>query len=87
MHYRVYHAERGFDWVHAKGSLCGMLGGCPVLSFTFSNASEESDIYQDILDHANRMIYIADCRSHEVLYANRAALLPAPVPRGGSAAP
>jgi signal transduction histidine kinase/PAS domain-containing protein/AmiR/NasT family two-component response regulator len=73
IHYRVYHAERGFDWVHAKGALCGRLDGCPVLFFTFSNASEESDIYQDILDHANRMIYIVDCSSHEVLYANRAA--------------
>ena len=73
IHYRVHHAERGFDWVHAKGAVCGRLEGCPVLFFTFSNASEESDIYQDILDHTNRMIYIVDCATHEVLYANRAA--------------
>ena len=73
LHYRVYHAERGFDWVHARGSLCGRMDGCPVLFFTFTNASEESDIYQDILDHADRMIYIVDCATHEVLYANRAA--------------
>jgi len=73
IHYRVYHAEHGFDWVHAKGACCGRLDGCPVLFFVFSNASEESDIYQDILDHANRMIYIVDSVSHEVLYANRAA--------------
>jgi PAS domain-containing protein len=73
LHYRVYHAERGFDWVHARGALCGRLDGCPVLFFTFTNASAESDIYQDILDHANRLIYIVDCASHEVLYANRAA--------------
>lgn len=73
IHYRVRHAAHGFDWIHAKGTLCGCLEGCPVLFFAFTNASEESDIYQDILDHADRMIYIVDCRSHEVLYANCAA--------------
>lgn len=73
IHYRVHHATRGFDWVHARGALCGYLEGCPVLLFAFTNASEESDIYQDILDHANRMVYIVDCRTHEILYANRAA--------------
>lgn len=73
VHYRVRHATHGFDWVHAKGALCGCLEGRPVLFFAFTNASEESDIYQEILDHANRMIYIVDRRSHEVLYANRAA--------------
>jgi signal transduction histidine kinase/PAS domain-containing protein/ActR/RegA family two-component response regulator len=73
IHYRVRHVAHGFDWVRAKGTLCGCLAGCPVLFFAFTNASEESDIYQDILDHANRMVYIVDCHSHEVLYANRAA--------------
>lgn len=29
--------------------------------------------YQELLDHSNTMIYVSDCRTHEMLYANRAA--------------
>lgn len=71
IYYRVFHSVRGFDWVHAKACICGELDGAPMLFFEFSNASVESDIYQDILDHTERMIYVVDCETYEILYANR----------------
>ena len=71
--FRVRQRAHGFDWVHAKIRLCGELEGCPVLFAVFTNSSEESNLYQDILNHTDRMIYVCDCHTHEILYANLAA--------------
>jgi PAS domain-containing protein len=62
------------DWVHAFAHICGKLNGCPVLLVIFSNASIESDIYQNILDHTKSRVYVCDSHTYEVLYANKSAL-------------
>ncbi|MFZ2755421.1 MAG: ATP-binding protein [Atopobiaceae bacterium] len=68
--YRVRHVTRGFDWVHAKGTICGRVDGCPALVCSFSNASVETDIYQELLDNTDRSITVIDRATHELLYAN-----------------
>ncbi len=75
--YRVFHKTRGFDWVHAKAKRFCFTGKLPVLIFSFSNASTETDIYQDIINHTTSKIYVTDCDTYEVLYANESAQLSA----------
>ena len=72
-YYRVFHKSRGVDWAHASARFCGELDGCPVLAVSYANASLETDIYQSILDHTGRRIYVYDRGTHEILFANKAA--------------
>ena len=72
-YYRVFHRQRGVDWTHASARFCGRLDGCPVLAVVYANASFETDIYQNILDHTGRRIYVYDRGTYEILFANKAA--------------
>lgn len=71
--YRTIHKQRGFDWVHITGTYCGDLDGLPVMLVVYSNASVESNLYQAILDRLHDMVYVCDCRTFQILYANAAA--------------
>lgn len=73
VYYRVFHKTRGFDWVHAIWRHCGYRDGSPVFMAVFTNASVETDIYQNILDSTGRKIFVCDRHTHEILYANQAA--------------
>lgn len=72
-HYRVCNPTRRFDWIHARARRYGTMDGLPVLITMFTNTSTETDIYQDILDHTDRMIYVCDRETYEILYANQPA--------------
>jgi len=71
--YRVVHKTKGFDWVHVNGTICGELDGFPILLVVYVNFSVETDMYQNILDRTRSMAYVCDCRTYEILYANKAA--------------
>ena len=73
LYYRVYQKTRGFTWVHAKSKWIGELEGCPVIAVWFVNTSIESDMYENIVNNSERSIYVVDCDTYEVLYANYAA--------------
>jgi signal transduction histidine kinase len=72
-YYRVVHKTLGFDWVHAHARYCGEMEGDPVVLVSYTNASVETDSYQNILDRAHTMVYVCDRNTHELLYLNRAA--------------
>ncbi|MEA5050520.1 MAG: ATP-binding protein [Oscillospiraceae bacterium] len=72
-YYRVFHKQRGIDWTHAGAKYCGEFGGRPLLSAVYANASLETDIYQRIIDNTGRRIYVYDCDTYEILFANKAA--------------
>jgi len=73
LYFRVLHKKIGFDWAHANAKLCGTKDGCPVFLAVFTNASVETDIYQNILDHTSRKVFVYDRRTYEILFANQAA--------------
>ena len=72
-YFRVFHKTLGFDWAHLNARYCGDLDGCQIFLAVYTNASVETDVYQRILDHSSNVAYVCDCRSYEILYANRAA--------------
>lgn len=69
--YRVWHKTHGFDWVHVHARLAGTYDGYPVLIASFANASEETGLYQTLLDASQRKIYVIDRRNYELLYVNK----------------
>jgi signal transduction histidine kinase/ActR/RegA family two-component response regulator len=71
--YRVVHKVNGFDWVHVNGTICGEYEGFPILLVVYTNFSVETDMYQNILDRMHSMAYVCDCKTYEILYANKAA--------------
>ena len=73
LNYRVFHKIHDFDWAHATFKRCGEKEGKPVFVGIFANASIETGIYQKILDHTKRRIYVCDKNTYELLYANKAA--------------
>ncbi len=71
--YRVFHKKLGIDWAHMNAKICGEIDGAPVFLAVYANASVETDIYQNILDHTDRKVLVRDCSTHEVLFANKSA--------------
>ncbi|MCI2049289.1 MAG: ATP-binding protein [Lachnospiraceae bacterium] len=72
-YYRVFHKEKGFEWIHVHAHTCGSMDGRPLIIANFSNMTEEGGIYQEILDTSDRMAFVLDRETLEVLYANRKA--------------
>ena len=60
-------------WIQARGQFCGEREGCPICLVEFSNLGSETGIFQQVLDHSGRMIYISDRSTHEMYFANRIA--------------
>ena len=71
--FRAVHAQLGLSWTHVSARGCGEMDGCPVFLAIYTNASAETDIYQSILDHTDRKVYVYDRDTYEILFANRAA--------------
>ena len=65
--------KAGLTWVRMKAGLCGEKDGCPLYLASFENASNETDVYQLLLNHSNSMVYISDAHTYEMLYANKPA--------------
>ena len=70
VYYRIYHKERGFDWVHAKIRILGSRDGIPLLQVSYTNATMETDIYRKLLNRSAQAIYVCDCATFEILYTN-----------------
>ena len=73
LYYRVIHKKNVFDWVHLRAKVIGSHAGMAVFAASFTNATVETDIYQDLINHTSDMIYVCDCKTYEILYANEAA--------------
>ena len=72
-YYRVFHKQKGFEWVHVHAHVCGLLEGRPLILALFANMTSEGGIYQQILDASDRQVFVIDRESHDILYANRMA--------------
>ena len=73
IYYRVRHRDFGFDWVRAQATVLSEDSTGPVLFATFSNASVDGAIYQEILDSTGRQVFVCDRGTHEILFANHPA--------------
>ena len=74
-YYRVFHKQKGFEWVHVHAHVCGLLEGRPLILALFANMTEEGGIFQQLLDASDRQVFVIDRESHDILYANRIAMV------------
>jgi signal transduction histidine kinase len=72
-YWRVSHPEQGFLWVHGSACCCGERDGFPVLFVSYGTDANEADLYKDVVDNSVTMAYVCDCRTYEILYANKSA--------------
>lgn len=69
--FRVNRPGKGQAWVHAQGGYVGDLQGKRTFFVSFSSPDSEKDIYQEILSHTDRLIYVTDAQTDEILYTNQ----------------
>jgi signal transduction histidine kinase/PAS domain-containing protein len=69
--FRVERKGRGIAWVHAQGGYVGEFKGNPVYFISYTSPDSEKDIYQEILSHTDRLIYVSDAKTNEILYINQ----------------
>jgi signal transduction histidine kinase/PAS domain-containing protein/ActR/RegA family two-component response regulator len=74
LNYRVLHKSLGFVWLHAIYRLIGYEDGSPVFFASLMNSTSETKAFGQILDNVKTIIYVVDCPTHQILYANKAAL-------------
>ena len=73
--YRILHKTQGAVWVHAKGRALGTMDGCPVFLAMFLNTADETMDHSFLLNQMATIVYVIDRETHELLYANHAALV------------
>lgn len=71
--YRIFHKTRGFSWVRASARVLGKLDDHLVVGVSFFHRLQEDEIYEKILDQSVRMVFVCDCQTQELLYANQTA--------------
>jgi signal transduction histidine kinase/PAS domain-containing protein/ActR/RegA family two-component response regulator len=69
--FRVKRRGMGTSLVHAQGGYAGEFQGKPVYFFSYTSPDSEKDIYQEILSHTDRLIYVSDAENDEILYINQ----------------
>ena len=72
-YWRIKRIKAEAGWVHAEGSICGVMDGKPVIMVVYNSLSEDNDFYQAVIDGTQSMVYVCDRNTYDVLYVNRAA--------------
>ena len=72
--YRISHKTRGFVWLHAMARCIGEMDGHKIILALFLAVSNESELYISLLDRSKTMIFVSDCHTKELLYANKEAI-------------
>ncbi|MDD3368686.1 MAG: response regulator [Lachnospiraceae bacterium] len=71
--YRGYKKDGSVTWLLFQGQYAGEEDGCPIIEGMILNVSNDSVMYQSILDQSTALVTVVDTDSFEVLYANQAA--------------
>lgn len=71
--YRGYKKDGSIVWLLFQGHYAGEEDGCPVIEGVILDVSNNSNMYQSILDMSTALITVVDAKTFEVLYANQAA--------------
>ncbi|WP_367186324.1 diguanylate cyclase [Oscillibacter sp.] len=71
--YRVLHVNGQPVWVDMHGCVMGQRNGYPVFHVVFHNPSKTVELYRSIIDEADSVLAVADCKTKELLFVNKAA--------------
>lgn len=68
--YRGYRKDGSMVWIWFQGRYIGEEDGCAVVEAILLDVSNNTNMYQSILDASTSAITVVDARTFEVLYAN-----------------
>ncbi len=72
--YRLNTKSRGDTiWVNFQGRKLREEEGAPVINGVVHNLSQESQLFVNLLRETDRIMFVADAHTHEILYANDTA--------------
>ncbi len=60
-------------WVNFQGRKLREEDGRPIIHGVIHNLSQESQLYVDLLNETDRIMFVADAQTREILYANDTA--------------
>lgn len=69
--FRSYKKSGELVWLWMQARYVGEEDGCPILEEIILDVSNNTNMYESLLDEASSLITVIDCESREVLYANR----------------
>ncbi len=72
--YRLIHKDGSLVWVTALVKVIGEKEGKPLAHAVFHTMTESTQLYQTLLDNTDTITIVRDLNTHEILYANKAAV-------------
>lgn len=72
--YRVKVKDKGSLWVRARGKVCGIMDGAPLLLVSYASEMYNANSFMAILNNLDCKVYICDRYTKELLYANKEAM-------------
>lgn len=73
VYYRIKAVDGSHPWISNTFRVIGEVNDCPIVHTVFSNITERQKSYTAILDMSDRVIYISNIDTYELLYVNKKA--------------
>ncbi len=71
--YRVLNKNGELIWLNLYGRAIGKQNGYPLFYAVYHNLSSTTELYRRILDETENALFVADRKTHEILFVNDAA--------------
>ena len=71
--YRLIDKKSGFNWVHSEMRYIGDLSSAPCFLVYFASNPVLTNLIDKIIENGKTLVMIVDVKTHEVLFANKAA--------------
>ncbi|MEF9998760.1 MAG: response regulator [Lachnospiraceae bacterium] len=70
---RLCHCEEQVVWIQFSGIKIGEEDGYPIYHVVFMRLSEETKLYQSLIDESSDAVYVSNAETYELLYMNSKA--------------
>ena len=72
--YRVYHKNGSLLWVHMNAVQIGEENGMPIVHAVFQSPARMAQLYDNLVNESQSIIYVTDINNYDLLYINRTGL-------------
>ncbi len=72
--YRIYHKNGGLVWVHLNGVVIGRENGVPIVHAVFQRPARMEQLYNNLVNESQDIIYLSDINNYDLLYINQTGL-------------
>ncbi|MDD4692395.1 PAS domain-containing protein, partial [Eubacterium aggregans] len=72
--YRFYHKNGSLIWVRMTAMSIGEEAGCPIIHAVFQRPTRMTELYDNLVNDSQNLIYVSDISTYELFYINRTGL-------------